>query len=60
LEFSKKIVCTQWFCDEEIYQWLQRQYGLKILKKRFAQSEITQQEYDDLKKQFEQPSNPES
>ena len=31
----------------------QREYGLKTLKKRLEKGEITQEEYDELKKQFE-------
>ena len=39
--------------DIEIRQRRQRERGLKILKKRLEKREITQEEYDELKKQFE-------
>lgn len=44
--------------DNEIRQWRERQYGLKILKKRLEKGEITKEEYDELKNQFQGPSNP--
>ena len=48
------------FYGKEIEQSLQRQRGLKILKKRLENGEITQEEYDELKKQFDESSNPET
>ena len=48
------------FYGKEIRQSLQRQRGLKILKKRLEKGEITQEEYNELKKQFEPPSHSET
>jgi uncharacterized membrane protein len=46
---------TKWMLEQgrESKKYNQRKYGLKILKKRLEKGEITQEEYNELKKQFE-------
>jgi len=64
LYYGVKKEAGKFFYDETYFKiirpWQQRQNGLKILKKRLEKGEISQQEYDELKKQFENPSTSET